>query len=118
MTIGEGEAVPPNTTFTKTWRISNPGKLIKTSLSPVFHRHHWQPSAKIFGLYKFLGSELSLMELLGPDEKLCHCLVKFGNRVLATGRVGTPSFFSSKSIVYKSWFITRSRTQEHQGAGI
>lgn len=25
VTIGEGEAVPPNTTFTKTWRVANSG---------------------------------------------------------------------------------------------
>jgi len=27
VTIGEGEAVPPNTTFIKTWRIGNAGLL-------------------------------------------------------------------------------------------
>ena len=25
VTIGDGEAVPPNTTFTKTWRVANSG---------------------------------------------------------------------------------------------
>lgn len=28
VTVGEGEAVPPNTTFTKTWRIANPGEKV------------------------------------------------------------------------------------------
>lgn len=27
VTVGEGEAIPPNTTFTKTWRIQNAGML-------------------------------------------------------------------------------------------
>lgn len=27
VTIGEGESVPPDTNFTKTWRVQNSGKL-------------------------------------------------------------------------------------------
>lgn len=29
VTIGEGESVPPDTPFTKTWRIQNTGKSVK-----------------------------------------------------------------------------------------
>ena len=35
VTIGEGESVPPNTKFCKTWRIQNSGKLLLRWLSGV-----------------------------------------------------------------------------------
>ena len=30
VTIGEGEAIPPNTNFVKTWRVKNTGKFYRT----------------------------------------------------------------------------------------
>lgn len=33
VTIGEGESVPPDTPFTKTWRIQNTGQLARTAIS-------------------------------------------------------------------------------------
>ena len=32
VTIGEGESIPPDTQFIKTWRIQNSGKCIKSNL--------------------------------------------------------------------------------------
>ena len=28
VTVGDGEEVPPNTRFVKTWKIQNPGKIV------------------------------------------------------------------------------------------
>lgn len=34
VTIGEGESVPPDTLFTKTWRIQNTGRALTTVICP------------------------------------------------------------------------------------
>lgn len=36
VTIGEGESVPPNTTFVKTWRIQNNGKNLELQINILF----------------------------------------------------------------------------------
>lgn len=38
VTIGEGESVPPDTPFTKTWRIQNTGLPLKCSRTATWHR--------------------------------------------------------------------------------
>jgi len=37
VTIGEGEAVPPNTTFIKTWRLGNPGNVLNNFASSLIN---------------------------------------------------------------------------------
>lgn len=38
VTIGEGESVPPDTPFTKTWRIQNTGKPAGPFIKVLFYR--------------------------------------------------------------------------------
>ena len=36
VTVGEGEAIPPNTRFVKTWRVENSGNLICFVINILF----------------------------------------------------------------------------------
>ncbi|KAJ0068678.1 hypothetical protein NL108_010327, partial [Boleophthalmus pectinirostris] len=59
VTIGEGESVPPDTPFTKTWRIQNPGK-----------HHSWPPgvSLKYIGGDQFGHVNTVMVKSLDPQE--------------------------------------------------
>ena len=75
VTIGEGESVPPNTTFVKTWRIQNNGKILKIHLNWVanilqlyiiiIENHH-----SLTGLLCTLKHTLGLLNSGCPSGKL------------------------------------------------
>ena len=72
VTIGEGEEIPPNTKFIKTWRIQNPGTFccvsMKSSFSPCpFVSHFENPRSH----------RVLCLILKGPDQWPIGCNLRF-----------------------------------------